>query len=140
MCVPPRGNVLIVEDDSDTRDLLAALLNSAGFHAVGAEDGLEALHLLRTVRHHAPAMPCLVLLDLNMPRLSGQEFRRAQLSDPNVAPVPVAVMSGAADAEARGLMLGAVATLTKPIDPDVLLDLVERHCRPDGAVSTDTAL
>jgi DNA-binding response OmpR family regulator len=129
-----------VEDDSDTRELLAALLNDAGFHAVGAEDGLEALHLLRTVRHHAPATPCLVLLDLNMPRLSGQEFRRAQLCDPNVAPVPVAVMSGAADAEARGLMLGAVATLTKPIDPDVLLDVVERHCRTDSAASTDTAL
>ena len=63
----PAGNVLIVEDDADTREMLAALLSMQGFHAVGAEDGLEALHLLRTVRHRAPDVPCLVLLDLTMP-------------------------------------------------------------------------
>jgi DNA-binding response OmpR family regulator len=134
------GHVLIVEDDPDTRDMLAALVANAGYHAVGAEDGLEALHLLRTVRHHAPSVPCLVLLDLNMPRLSGQEFRRAQLGDPVVAAVPIAVMSGAADAESRASTLGAVATLTKPIDFDVLLDVVKRHCRPDAQGISDTAL
>ena len=71
------------------------MLSTEGFHAVVAEDGLEALHLLRTVRHRAPDVPCLVLLDLAMPRLGGTEFRRAQLGDPTVASVPVAVMSGA---------------------------------------------
>src|SRR6476646_3916797 len=91
------GNVLIVEDDRDTREMLATLLAMEGFHTVAAEDGLEALHLLRTVRHRAPQTPCLVLLGLKMPRLSGKEFRRAQLDDPTVAGVPVAVMSGTAD-------------------------------------------
>jgi len=122
------GNVLIVEDDPDTREMLAALLATEGFHAVSAEDGLEALHLLRTVRHRAPDVPCLVLLDLKMPRLGGNEFRRAQLGDPIVATVPIAIMSGAVDAEERGATLGAVATLTKPIDFDVLLDVVRRYC------------
>jgi DNA-binding response OmpR family regulator len=122
------GNVLIVEDDRDTRDMLAALLSLEGFHAVGAEDGLEALHLLRTVRHGAPETPCLVLLDLKMPRLSGNEFRRAQLGDPTVAGVPVAVMSGATDVEQSARALGAVATLTKPIDVDALIDVVKRYC------------
>ncbi len=122
------GNVLIVEDDPDTREMLATLLATEGFHAVAAEDGLEALHLLRTVRHRAPEVPCLVLLDLKMPRLSGNEFRRAQLGDPTVASVPVAVLSGAVDAEQRGQALGAVAIVTKPIDFDVLLDVVRRYC------------
>jgi CheY-like chemotaxis protein len=126
--MPPAGNVLIVEDDPDTREMLAALLATEGFHAVGAEDGLEALHLLRTVRHRAPDVPCLVLLDLKMPRLGGNEFRRAQLGDPIVATVPIAVMSGAVDAEELAATLGAVATLTKPIDFDVLLDVVRRYC------------
>jgi CheY-like chemotaxis protein len=125
---PVLGNVLIVEDDRDTRDMLAALLGLEGFHAVGAEDGLEALHLLRTVRHRAPETPCLVLLDLKMPRLSGHEFRRAQLGDPTVASVPVAVMSGAVDIEQRAKALGAVATVTKPIDVEVLLQVVRRYC------------
>src|SRR5437870_4335638 len=124
----PAGNVLIVEDDRDTRELLTHVLATEGFHAVGAEDGLEALHLLRVVRHRAPDVPCLVLLDLKMPRLSGNEFRRAQLGDPIVATVPIAVMSGAVDAEERAQSLGAVATVTKPIDFDVLLEVVRRYC------------
>ena len=122
------GNVLIVEDDPDIRTMLAAMLATAGFHAVMAEDGLEALHLLRAVRHRAPDTPCLILLDLKMPRFSGNEFRRAQLGDPVVASVPVAVMSGAADLQQRAEALGAVATLQKPIDFDTLLDVVRRYC------------
>ena len=122
------GNVLIVEDDEKTREMLSAFLSTEGFNAVTAEDGLEALHLLRTVRHGAPDVPCLILLDLKMPRLGGGEFRRAQLSDPTVASVPVAVLSGATDAEQRAQALGAVATLMKPIDLDILMTVVRRYC------------
>ena len=100
----------------------------SGFYTVSAEDGLEGLHLLRTVRRRAPHVPCLVLLDLKMPRLSGKEFRRAQLGDPTVANVPIAVMSGAIDIEQRARALGAVATVTKPIDLDVLLNVVRKYC------------
>jgi CheY-like chemotaxis protein len=125
---PPTGNVLIVEDDPHIREMLATLLAIEGFHAIAAEDGLEALHLLRTVRHRAPDAPCLVLLDLMMPRLGGNQFRRAQLGDPRVASVPVAVMSGATDLEQWAQALGAVATLGKPIDCDALLKVVRRYC------------
>ncbi|MEQ1729267.1 MAG: response regulator [Vicinamibacterales bacterium] len=122
------GHVLIVEDDADTREMLVTLLSGEGFHALAAEDGLEALHLLRTVRHRAPETACLVLLDLHMPRLGGSEFRRAQLNDPVVAGVPVALMSGAPDADVWAATLGAVASLGKPIDFDVLLEVVTRYC------------
>jgi CheY-like chemotaxis protein len=128
MTASSTGNVLIVEDDAATREMLAAALATQGFHTVAAEDGLEALHLLRTVRHRAPEVPCLVLLDLAMPRLGGGEFRRAQLGDPTVAAVPVAVMSGAADVEQRARALGAVATLSKPIDLNTLFAVVKRYC------------
>ena len=124
----PAGNVLIVEDDEKTREMLSAFLSTEGFYVVGAEDGLEALHLLRTVKHGAPDVPCLILLDLKMPRLGGGEFRRAQLGDPTVAAVPVAVLSGATDAAQRAEALGAVATLMKPIDLDVLMEVVRRYC------------
>jgi len=124
----PAGNVLIVEDDPDIRKMLSALLAGEGFHAGAAEDGLEALHLLRAVRHRAPDTPCLLLLDLKMPRFRAREFARAQLGDPVVANVPVAVMSGAADLQQRADALGAVATLAKPLDFNALLDVVRRYC------------
>jgi CheY-like chemotaxis protein len=127
MC-PLLGNVLIVEDDPEVREMLRQLLASSGFHPVAAEDGLEALHLLRAVRHRAPASPCLVLLDLKMPRLGGPEFRRAQLGDPTVANVPIAVMSGATDLAQRAAALGAVAMLPKPLDVDELLQIVKKYC------------
>jgi two-component system, chemotaxis family, chemotaxis protein CheY len=125
----PAGNVLIVEDDADTRKFLATALATEGFHAVAAEDGLEGLHLLRTVLNRAPAVPCLILLDLSMPRLSGEEFRRAQLADPRVARVPVAVLSAAVDLQDRARDLRAVAAVSKPIDCEVLLEVARRYCR-----------
>lgn len=122
------GNILIVEDDPETREMLTLLLATQGFHAVSAEDGLEALHVLRTLRRRAPEVPCLVLLDLKMPRLGGSEFRRAQLGDPTVSTVPIAVMSGAIDLDERAQALGAVAAVTKPIDCDRLMTVVRRYC------------
>jgi len=133
------GNVLIVDDDRATRDFLTTILSREGFHAVAAEDGLEALHVLRTVRRRAPDVACLVLLDLAMPRLGGAEFRRAQLGDPIVANVPVAVMSGASDLEQRARTMGAVATVAKPIDYDVLLKIVRRYCSRGASDSRPAA-
>jgi len=63
-----------------------------------------------------------------MPRFSGHEFRRAQLGDPMVASVPIAVVSGVSDLEKRGQALGAVATVAKPIDFNQLMDVVRRYC------------
>jgi DNA-binding response OmpR family regulator len=126
--LPPTGNVLIVEDDPATREMVKTLLLNEGFYAVGAEDGLEGLHLLRTVRRRAPEVPCLILLDLKMPRLSGNAFRKAQLGDPLVAKVPVAIMSGVHNAEATAIGLGAVATVKKPLDFDFLLSVVKTYC------------
>src|SRR5438477_9129625 len=124
----PIGNVLIVEDDLALLEMLASLLSTEGFHSVSAEDGLEALHLLRAVRRRAPGVPCLVLLDLNMPRLGGSQFRDVQLADADLSDVPVVVMSGVTDIQERAQALGAVASITKPIDFDALLTIVRRHC------------
>jgi CheY-like chemotaxis protein len=124
----PPGNIVIVDDDPLMRSMLTKLLEVEGFQVVGAEDGLEALHVLRAVRHRAARTPCLVLLDLRMPRLGGDEFRRAQLADPTLASVPVVVMSGAPDLKQRADLLGAVASIGKPIERDALLAIVRQYC------------
>src|SRR3954469_16884761 len=126
--VPSKRNVLIVDDDGETRDMLVTILSTEGFHAIAAEDGLEALHLLRAVRRGAPEAPCVVLLDLSMPRLGGNEFRRAQLNDPHVSTFPVVVMSGASDLQQRAMAMGAVPALAKPINIDLLLKVVQQYC------------
>src|SRR4051812_17571750 len=86
----PRGCVLVVEDEADLRALIVGLLEGDGYAAVGASNGEEALDVLRTT----PRRPCLILLDLMMPRMDGWAFRAAQRRDPALASIPVVVVTG----------------------------------------------
>jgi CheY-like chemotaxis protein len=120
----PRSHcpVLIVEDDEDLREMMAQLLMLEGFDAATVANGREALEYL----HHA-AKPDVILLDLMMPVMDGWEFRRQQQADPDLAPVPVIVLS-ALD-QTRAANVKAEAFLKKPLDFDRLLDLVRTYCR-----------
>jgi two-component system cell cycle response regulator DivK len=75
--------ILIVEDDDDSRRMLELLLSANEYETMSARNGAEALELMRGRK------PCLVLLDLQMPVMSGWEFREHQLKDPELADVPV---------------------------------------------------
>jgi len=120
----PRGPcpVLIVEDDEDLRDMMAQMLSIEGFSTAAVANGQEALDYL----HTAPK-PSVILLDLMMPVMDGWEFRRQQKADPEIAPVPVIVLS-ALD-QSRAAVVDATAFLKKPLDFDRLLKLVRYHCR-----------
>jgi len=124
---PTTGNVLIVEDDPDTREMLAALLATEGFHAVGAEDGLEALHLLRTVRHRAPEAPRLVLLDLKMPKVDGLEVLRQLKNDPELRRIPVVMMTSSREEQdlVRSYDLGVNSYITKPVTFKSLVEIIK---------------
>ena len=74
--------------------------------------------------------PCLILLDLMMPRLTGFEFRRIQLADPQLASIPVVVLSAMGDLARRTANLAAADVLSKPPDLELLAALIERHCHP----------
>jgi CheY-like chemotaxis protein len=118
--------VLIVEDDEDLRDMMAQMLSIEGFRPATAANGREALDYL----HHnldQTEKPHVILLDLMMPVMDGWEFRRQQKADPELAPVPVIVLS-ALD-PARAASVDADAVLKKPLDFDRLLALVREHCR-----------
>src|SRR4051794_17286128 len=118
-----RFGILIVEDDADSRETLADLLDLDGYLVDCAANGREALDRLQR-----GLLPCLILTDLNMPVMSGWEFLRAVKQDPLLATVPVAVVSALADRRGVNTLEGTVACLPKPFHPNELSALVARYC------------
>ncbi len=118
----PLAPVLVVDDNIEVRQAFASLLEGEGYRVAEADDGVAALRLLREGQIH----PCLILLDLMMPRMTGWDFRAEQSRDARLAHIPVLVVS-ADPLASQATHLGA-AVLTKPTDPNRLLELVARHC------------
>ncbi len=112
--------ILVVEDDQDTREALAMILDIEGFAVLTAGNGQEALELLKT------ASPCLVLLDLMMPVVSGWEFLRYRNMQPELAKIPVILTSALMDGATGAQATGVDAVLQKPVDIARLLGLVRQ--------------
>jgi DNA-binding response OmpR family regulator len=116
--------VLIVEDDPDMREIERATLGCEGFEVRTASDGAEGLAALEAGR------PCVILLDLMMPRMDGLTFlaerRRRHLADD----VPVVCVSAAGpEMVASAMRLGARECIAKPADLDTLCERVAHYCR-----------
>jgi CheY-like chemotaxis protein len=116
------GCVLIVEDDRDTRESLAALLEAEGYRVLEAEHGAVALDVLR----RSPV--CIILLDIFMPIMNGHAFIQEQRRDPALAGIPVVVMTADAAAAGDAARRGVAEAMTKPLDHDRLLEVVAHHC------------
>jgi len=120
--VGAQGTVLVVEDDDDLRIVVIETLERDGIAVLAARDGVEALEILTF-----QPQPCLILLDLMMPRMSGWEFRRRQLADPRLAGVPVVVMTATTTLDEAAIQ--ADDLLRKPLSLPSLLALVRRYAR-----------
>ena len=112
-------DILIVDDDADTREILGMILRAEGHHVEEAADGIDALERLQGGDH-----PSLILLDMMMPRLDGEGLMRAMKREPAVAGTPVYILSGHQSVGAKADELGASGYLTKPIDLDKLLTVL----------------
>jgi CheY-like chemotaxis protein len=108
--------ILIVEDEALVRYYLKLALLEAGYEVDEASNGRAALDSMRR------NLPNLVLLDLRMPVLNGYDFRREQLSDPELADVPVIVIS--ANKGDESAELGAIARFRKPVRISDLLSTI----------------
>ncbi len=115
--------VLVVDDEPDNRAMLAALLECEGFSVTTAANGREAL--AECHRHH----PCVIVLDLMMPTMTGEQFREAQMNDPALQHIPVIVLSARHDAAQMARRMDAAAFSPKPVNPDQLIAVVSKHCR-----------
>jgi CheY-like chemotaxis protein len=116
MIVAEKAAVLLVDDDQDVLDALAELLSDEGFEVAEAHNGCEALDLMRG------APPALVLLDLMMPVMSGLEFLERKSRDPELAPIPVVIISGISIEMPDDLPI-----IRKPFDADSVLEAVRLH-------------
>jgi DNA-binding response OmpR family regulator len=110
-------NILIVDDEEDTRRFLVDLISGAGHRVETANDGLEAMAALQISRFDA------VLLDLMMPRVDGYQVLRFLSDQWTPVPLPVIVISCRRDEESRSYskMYGCARYLPKPFEPRALM-------------------
>jgi CheY-like chemotaxis protein len=132
---PTRGTVLVIDDEAAVRDLMQRFLAKEGFRVVTAAGGDEGLRRARELR------PDAITLDVMMPGLDGWAVLSALKADPAVADIPV-VMLTIVDDKNLGYALGASDYLTKPIDRDRLVAVLDKHRRdrPVLVVDDDVAL
>lgn len=109
--------VLIVDDEPDIRETLEEFLTDEGFAVRGAADGAQALQIL------SDELPCVVVLDLIMPVLDGNELIERMQEDSRLTRVPIIITTSDPSRAPRG-----IPVMKKPVDLVGLLEAVERHC------------
>ena len=114
--------LLLVDDDDDMRTSLRHFLTDEGFQVHTARNGREALSRLQEIEP-----PCLILLDLMMPVMDGNQFLIERRHDARLSRIPVVIMS-AWTRDWKGDTLGVETVVTKPVRPEQLLSIIERYC------------
>jgi DNA-binding response OmpR family regulator len=118
-----RNTILVVEDDREIREAIVDVLEAEGYHVESAPNGKEGLSRLREIEKR----PCLILLDLMMPVMSGGEFLAMARKDDALATIPVVIVS-AWPSEAAQIAGATQGYVKKPIDLETLLTTVSRFC------------
>jgi len=120
-----KGKILVIDDDTELRSLVARRLEMAGYQTMTAIDGEDGLAMIQK-------SPDLVITDIDMPRLDGFGFLTQLRADPQYRQLPVIVMTahaGRGEDAARGLQLGANDYVRKPFNWEELLARVHTQLR-----------
>jgi len=118
--------ILVIDDDPEARDLLERALAKEGFQVVTAATGEEGLRLARVLH------PTAITLDILMQGMTGWDVLTALKADPDLAPIPV-IMLTITDDQGRGFTMGAADFLTKPVDAAHLVRVLQRHQHGNAA-------
>lgn len=129
--------ILVVEDDEFIRELVVTRLSLAGYRTAAARDGMAGLAQARTMR------PSAIILDINMPHMSGLQVLSQLALDNGLRTIPVLMLTarGAVGDVQEALRGGAKDYLTKPFDDQMLLKRVARllrSARPSGPTTQAT--
>ena len=114
--------VLVIDDDPASLDLIVRLLTKKGLHVVATSSGRAGLWLAQILR------PAAITLDLKMPDMDGWSVLTALRADPMLASIPVIILTIMDDSHTRST-LGAAGYLTKPIDPERLIMMLQPYIR-----------
>jgi CheY-like chemotaxis protein len=114
----PQGRILIVEDDLDIQEALSELLRREGYQVEIADNGAEAIAMLE-----GGDRPCVMLVDLLMPGIVGQELLEYLRDDVRLATIPVAIVSGSPQLAPEGYRV-----FRKPLNLRPLLDFIREGC------------
>jgi CheY-like chemotaxis protein len=113
--------ILVVDDDADVREAIGLFLQADGYRIGRASNGKEAMAWL--LSREAPGV---ILLDLTMPIMDGQQFLTIKEADPALAHIPVVVMTAVWDCSQLMIDHRVSECLLKPTAPGALLDALER--------------
>jgi two-component system cell cycle response regulator DivK len=112
--------VLLVDDYPDALEVWEIFLTAEGCHVITANDGEQALEIARTQR------PDVIVMDFQMPGLSGPSVAEALRQNPVTAQIPLIAVTGHRLELAEARRLGFVALIVKPCTPDALLEAIRR--------------
>ena len=129
-----KKRVLLVEDNSASRELMALILGKSGFEVVEATTGFEGIHQARTAR------PDLIIMDLGLPEMTGAEAIARLKTDPRTMNIPVIVNTAFPNGSPlveRAVAAGAVEIIYKPNDFSALRATVARYLSSEPASFTE---
>jgi DNA-binding response OmpR family regulator len=119
--------ILVVEDDVEIAETLCETLTEEGYAVSAVGDGGAAFDW---IDKNGP--PSLVLLDLTLPRVSGEQFLVRRKTIETLAAVPVIVFTAGPMEAKQAVELGAIAYFRKPLDYDTFIAMVKRYFAPDA--------
>ncbi|NJO16134.1 MAG: response regulator [Thioploca sp.] len=118
--IPPKGTVLVIDDDPVARDLLQVHIKKLGYEVSLAANGDQGLRLARQLH------PTAIILDVMMPSMDGWMVLSALKTDPELAPIPVTMLT-MIDEKNMGYSLGAAEYLVKPVNRDQIAKVLEKY-------------
>jgi len=118
--------VLLIDDDVTIHDLIRRFLHKEGFRTVCAQSGMEGIDLARKLQ------PSIIVLDVMMPTMDGWSVLTRLKGDPEVANIPV-VMLTMVDNKEMGFSLGVDDYMLKPIERSGFVSVLRKYCTPQGA-------
>lgn len=126
-----KKKILIVEDNDLNLKLFRDLLNANGYDTIETKEGYEAINLTRSIR------PDLILMDIQLPEISGLEVTKRIKADPEISSIPIIAVTAFAmkDDEEKILRAGCQAYISKPISISEFLSALKKflHAETIGA-------